>query len=193
MLGVIITCTWGAGAVSTCTGGVGCYNYLHRGSLWDVGCYNYLHRGSLGGVGCYNYRHRGCEVLSLPAQGVWGAIITYTGGVGCYHYLHGGSVGGVGCHNYLHRRSLGGAGCGVTTKCLSGLESLVVLDVLHASLVRLGVVGVLVGQVVQGVVDGAGVPHLLHGPLIGVTALQVHQHTEVQRVETAAKNRSQGK
>ena len=101
---------------------------------------------------------------------MWGAITTCTGGVGCY--------------NYLHRGSLGGAGCGVTTKCLRGLESLAVLDVLHASLVGLGVVGVLVGQVVQGVVDGTGVPHLLHGPLIGVTALQVHQHTEVQRVET---------
>ena len=79
--GAIITCTGDVGCYN-CTGGVGCYNYLHRG----VECYNYLHRG----VGCYNYLHRGCGVLSLPAQGVWGATITYTGGAGCYNYLHRG-------------------------------------------------------------------------------------------------------
>ena len=134
------------------------------------------------GAGCYNYLHSEFGVLLLPAQVMYAGLDTP--GTTRYYCSNNSPKGGVGCHNYLHRRSLGGAGCGVTTKCLSGLESLAVLDVLYASLVRLGVVGVLVGQVVQGVVDGAGVPHLLHGPLIGVTALQVHQHTEVQYVDT---------
>ena len=68
--GAIITCTWGL--------------------LGVVGCQNYLHRRGFRGVGCYNYLHRVCGVLSLPAQGVWGATITYTGGAGCYNYLHRG-------------------------------------------------------------------------------------------------------
>ena len=46
---------------------------------------------------------------------------------------------------YLHSGSLEGVGCGVTTKRLRALDSLSVLDVLHASLVGLGCGGSVPG------------------------------------------------
>ena len=92
-----------------------------------------------------------------------------------------------GCYSYLHRGSLGGLGCGVTTKRLRALEFLAVLHVLHVSLFHLEVVGLLVGQIVQRVVEGAGVPHLVRGLLLWVAAPKISKHAKVQRVETAEK------
>ena len=84
------------------------------------------------------------------------------------------------CPN-LHWRSLGGLGHPVTSH---SLRCLGLLGESHLSFVGVRVVGVLVRQVIEGVVDGAGVPHLLHGPLIGVSIRGVDQHAKVQGVET---------
>ena len=54
-------------------------------------------------------------MLLLPAQGVWGAITTCTGGLLVVWGAIITCTGGVGCYNYLHR------GCGVLSLPAQGM------------------------------------------------------------------------